>query len=138
MKIEDVAARASGYGIPGKVVDGNDVFAVYGAAETAISRARRGEGPTLLECKTYRRGGHSRTDACRYRPKEEATTWFAKDPIPRARKELMRLGVLTTKRAKKIEEKVRAEIDDAIEYARNSPSPKPEDTLTGVFAGGEE
>ena len=137
MKIKNVGERASSYGIPGKVVDGNDVFSVYEVAKEAISRARKGKGPTLLECKTYRRGGHSRSDACRYRGKEEEKVWLAKDPIPQARKKLVQLGVLTEKKAKEIEEKVKKEIKDAIEYARRSPSPEPEDTLVNVFVGGE-
>jgi len=122
MKIKDVAERASSYGIPGKIADGNDI---------------EGKGPTLLECKTYRRGGHSRSDACRYRDKEEEKVWLAKDPIPQAKKKLIRMGVLTEEKVKEIEEKVKKEIEDAIEYARKSPSPEPEDTLVNVFAGSE-
>ncbi len=137
MKIKNVAERASSYGIPGKVVDGNNVFSVYEAAKEAISRAREGKGPTLLECKTYRRGGHSRSDACRYRDKEEEKVWLAKDPIPQARKKLIQMGVLTEEKVKRIEEKVKKEIEDAIEYARKSPSPEPEDTLVNVFARSE-
>ena len=134
MKIKNIVERASSYGIPGKIVDGNDVFAVYEAAKEAIHRAREGKGPTLLECKTYRRGGHSRTDACRYRPKEEVEYWLAKDPIPRAKEKLIKMGILTEEKAKQIEEGVKMEIDEAIEYAKKSPSPRPEDTLTNVFA----
>lgn len=137
MKIKNVAERASSYGIPGKVVDGNDIFSVYEAAKEAISRAREEKGPTLLECKTYRRGGHSRSDACKYRGKEEEKVWLEKDPIPQARKKLIQLGVLTEEKAKDIEEKVKKEIEDAIEYARNSPSPEPKDTLSNVFARSE-
>ncbi len=137
MKIKDVAERASSYGIPGKVADGNDILSVYQAAKEAISRARKGKGPTLLECKTYRRGGHSRSDACKYRDKEEERVWLAKDPIPRARKKLIQMQVLSEEKVKRIEEKVRKEIEDAIEYARKSPSPEPEDTLVNVFARSE-
>jgi len=134
MKIKNVAERTSSYGIPGKVVDGNDIFAVYKEAGEAISRAREGCGPTLLECKTYRQGGHSRTDACRYRSKEEEEFWLAKDPILRARERLIRIKALTFKKAKEIEKKVKEEIEEAIEYARKSPLPRPEDTLYNVFA----
>ena len=137
MKIKNVAERASSYGIPGKVADGNDILSVYQAAKEAISRAREGKGPTLLECKTYRRGGHSRSDACKYRIKEEEKVWLKKDPIPQARKKLIEMGVLTEEKVKTIEEKVKKEIEDAIEYARKSPSPEAEDTLVNVFAGGE-
>jgi len=132
-KIKNIAERASSYGIPGKVVDGNDVFSVYEAAREAILRAKEGKGPTLLECKTYRRGGHSRSDACRYRPKEEEKVWLAKDPIPRAREKLIKMGILTSEKVKELEEKVKEEIEEAIDYARKSPFPRPEDTLTNVF-----
>jgi len=134
MKIKDIAERASSYGIPGKVVDGNNVFSVYEAAREAILRARERKGPTLLECKTYRRGGHSRSDACRYRPSEEEKFWLTKDPIPRAREKLVKMRILTSEKVKKIEEKVKREIEEAIDYARKSPFPRPEDTLTNVFA----
>lgn len=137
MKIKDVAERASSYGIPGKIADGNDILSVYEAAKEAIARAREGKGPTLLECKTYRRGGHSRSDACRYRDKEEEKVWLKKDPIPQAQKKLIQMGILTEESAREIEEKVKKEIEDAIEYARKSPSPKAEDTLVNVFAGGD-
>ena len=134
MKIKDIKKRASSYGIAAKVADGNDIFSVYEAAKEAITRAREGKGPTLLECKTYRRGGHSRSDACRYRFKEEEKVWLAKDPILKARKKLVQIGVLTEESARKIEEKVKKEIEGAIEYARKSPSPEPEDALVNVFA----
>ncbi|RLE06994.1 pyruvate dehydrogenase (acetyl-transferring) E1 component subunit alpha [Candidatus Aerophobetes bacterium] len=133
MKIKNVADRAASYGIPGMVVDGNDVFSVYNAAKEAVSRAREGKGPTLLECKTYRRGGHSRSDSHRYRPKEEEEVWLAKDPIPRAKDKLMKMGVLTVKKVKEIEDRTKREITEAIEYAQKSPFPKPEDTLLNVF-----
>ena len=134
MKIKNIAERASSYGIPVKVANGNDVLSVYEAARKAILRAREGKGPTLLECKTYRRGGHSRSDACRYRPKEEGKAWLEKDPIPRAKEKLIKMQVLTEEKAKEIEKKVKKEIEEAIEYAKKSPSPKPEDTLRNVFA----
>ncbi len=133
MKIKDIVDRATSYGLPGKVVDGNDVFSVYEAAREAVLRAREGKGPTLLECKTYRRGGHSRSDACRYRPSEEEKVWLAKDPIPRAREKLIKMGILTSERVKELEEKAKEEIEEAIDYARKSPFPRPEDTLTNVF-----
>jgi len=133
MKVKNVADRAISYGISGIVVDGNDVFSVYSAAQEAVSRAREGKGPTILECKTYRRGGHSRSDACRYRPKEEEEAWLAKDPIPRVKKKLIEMGVLTLERAKEIEDQIKTEITEAIEYAQKSPFPEPEDTLLNVF-----
>ena len=83
------ADRAAIYGIPSEVVDVNDVLAVNEAATRAIARARAGEGPTILELKTYRHGGHSRNDACGYRPKEEEAEWFAKDPVVLFRKKIL-------------------------------------------------
>ncbi len=134
MKIKNIAERASSYGIPGKVANGNDLFSVYEAAREAILRAREGKGPTLLECKTYRRGGHARSDACRYRPEKEEKAWLRKDPISQAKEKLIKMQILTEEKAMEIEEKVKKEIEEAIEYAKKSPSPKAEDTLTNVFA----
>ncbi len=135
--IQDIAERAAAYGIPGVVVDGNDVLAVYQAAQAAVGRARAGQGPTLLECKTYRRGGHSRSDPGHYRPSEEVEDWLAKDPIPRFRKVLVEEGVLTEEQAERIEEEVIKEIEEAVEYARSSPSPAPEDALKDVYGSPE-
>ena len=134
MKIKDIAIRASSYGMEGKVVDGNDVISVYEAVHEAVSKARDGKGPTLVECKTYRRGGHSRTDGNIYRHKEEEKEWLAKDPIPRMKEYLIGKGILTEAQGKEIEEKKEMEIDDAVEFAKSSPSPKPEDALEDVFA----
>lgn len=134
MKIKNIAERASSYGIPGKVANGNDLFSVYEAAREAILRAREGKGPTLLECKTYRRGGHARSDACRYRPEKEEKAWLRKDPISQAKEKLIKMQILTEEKAMEIEEKVKKEIEEAIEYAKKSPSPKAEDTLRNVFA----
>lgn len=133
MKIKNIAERASSYGIPGKVVDGNGIFSVYAAANEAVSRAREGKGPTLLECKTYRQKGHSRSDTCGYRSKEEEKAWLAKDPIPRAREELINKGILSSGTIEQIENQINQEIEEAIEFARKSPFPKPEDTLNNVF-----
>lgn len=132
-RIENVADRACAYGMPGVVVDGNDVLAVYEAAGEAIARARRGEGPTLLECKTYRQCGHSRSDPRGYRSKEEETEWLKKDPIPRFRDWLSDNQQFSPDNLKKIEEQVEREIDAAIEFAENSPPPEPADVYTDVF-----
>lgn len=134
MKLKDIAERASSYGIPGIVVDGNDVISVYKAAKEAIERARKGEGPTLIECKTYRRGGHSRSDPGQYRDKKEEGIWLARDPISRMHKNLIKMGILTEEKGKGIENEVKAQIDEAIEFAQKSPSPKPEDVFKDVFA----
>jgi TPP-dependent pyruvate/acetoin dehydrogenase alpha subunit len=132
--IQDIAERAAAYGIPGVVVeDGNDVLAVYQAAQAAVERARAGQGPTLLECKTYRRGGHSRSDPGHYRPPQEVEEWLAKDPLSRFRKVLVEEGILTGEQAESIEASVVKEIEEAVEYARSCPSPAPEDALKDVY-----
>lgn len=134
--IKDLAERGKAYGIPAEVVDGNDVLAVYEAAQRAIERARTGEGSTILELKTYRIGGHSRNDACGYRTKEEEQEWFAKDPIQRLRERLICEKTATDKELDSIEEKVERDIDEAVEYAKNEPSPRPEDGLKYVYTEG--
>lgn len=132
-KIKNVADRAAAYGMPGVIVDGNDVEAVYQAAGEAIARARRGDGPTLLECKTYRLCGHSRSDPRTYRTKEEEALWETKDPITRLAERLQQSGLATAESLAEIEQSVKAEIDDAVAFAEASPSPAPEDTLKHVF-----
>ena len=134
MLIENISERAAAYGIPGVTVDGNDVLAVYEAAKEAVERAKRGEGPTLIECKTYRHKGHSRMDPATYRPKEEVEYWLRKDPIPRFRNRLLEMGILTEEEAKKIEEEVLREIEEAVKFALESPYPEPEEALKDVYA----
>lgn len=134
MLIENIADRAAAYGIPGVVVDGNDVLAVYEATLRAAERARRGEGPTLIECKTYRHRGHSRVDPAKYRPKEEVEAWLARDPIKRFREKLLGLNVLTEAEIQQIDREVAAEIDEAVQYAMESPYPAPEEALEDVYA----
>jgi len=131
--VEDVAARASAYGIPGQIVDGMDVLAVHRAAGNAIAHARNGEGPVLLECKTYRFVGHSRGDARGYRSKVEEAKWEVLDPISRARGHLAGLGV-KPETFDAIEAEIASELDDAVAFARRSPSPAPESAITDVYA----
>ena len=132
---ENVAAdRAAIYDIPSEVVDGNDVLAVNEAATRAIARARAGEGPTIIEVKTYRHGGHSRNDACGYRPKDEADYWIhQKDPVSNFRKVILEHGVISEEELQKVEAEVEQEIDDAVEYAKNAPLPAYESALKNVF-----
>jgi len=132
-KIENIAARAAAYGMTGEITDGNDVLAVYEAAGRAIARARAGGGPTLLECKTYRLCGHSRSDPRTYRSKEEEAEWARLDPILRLSEQLVRAGLATADSLAEIEKEVTAEIDDAVAFAEASPSPLPEDALKHVF-----
>jgi len=134
MAIEDIADRAIAYGIPGVVVDGNDVLAVYKATRKAVERARNGEGPTLIECKTYRHKGHSRVDPARYRPRKEVEEWLAKDPIKRFKERLLQTKTLAETDFKQIEKEISAEIDEAVKFAVESPYPAPEEALEDVYA----
>jgi pyruvate dehydrogenase E1 component alpha subunit len=134
MAIENVADRAVAYGIPGVVVDGNDVLAVYEATQRAVERARKGEGPTLIECKTYRRKGHSRVDPAKYRPKEEVEEWLAKDPIKRFKEKLLETNTLTESEIQQIEKEVSDEIEEAVKFAMESPYPAPEEALEDIYA----
>ncbi len=132
--IPNLADRAAAYGIPGKTVDGNDVLAVYEAVGEAVARARKGEGPTLVECKTCRRYGHYEGDTDTYRTEQERRECHKRDPIPRFRKKLVEMGVLTEKEADKIEQEINEEIEEAAKFAEESPLPAPEETLEDVYA----
>jgi len=136
-KVSRIADRASAYGMPSEVVDGQDVLSVNEAATRAIERARDGGGPTLLELKTYRYGGHSRSDARAYRTREEEAAWAARDPIALYRKMLLEVGGVDEAQLKALEARVEQTIEDAVSYAKASPDPAPEDALTDVYwAGG--
>ena len=132
--IANIADRAIGYGIPGVVVDGMDVIAVYEAAGEAVARARSGKGPTLIEAKTYRFRGHFEGDAGAYRPKEEIEKWLKKDPIKLYKEKLLEMKALTEKRAEEIDKKTLAEIEEAVKFARESPFPEPEEALENVYS----
>ena len=134
MRISDIADRAAAYGIPGRVVDGMDVLAVYQAAVEAVERARQGNGPTLLECKTYRYAGHSRGDPGGYRSTEEVQLWRARDPIPHMRTLLTKEFGLAEADVNSIEHACQSEVEDAVEFANKSPEPEKEDTYRHVFA----
>ncbi|MDH5634440.1 MAG: thiamine pyrophosphate-dependent dehydrogenase E1 component subunit alpha, partial [Candidatus Bathyarchaeota archaeon] len=134
MAVENIADRAVAYGIPGVVVDGNDVLAVYEAAGLAVDRARRGEGSTLIECKTYRQKGHSRFDAAAYRPKQEVETWLKKDPIVRLQKKLFEMSVLTEAEDQHIVQEVKKAVDQATKFALESPFPEPQEALEDIYA----
>ena len=134
MNIENIADRAVSYGIPGVSVDGNDVLAVYEAACVAVERARREEGPTLIECKTYRQKGHSRVDPAKYRPREEVEGWLQRDPIKRLRHKLIQTVISTEAELQEIEKEVSSEIEDAVKFAVESTFPAPEEALEDVYA----
>jgi TPP-dependent pyruvate/acetoin dehydrogenase alpha subunit len=134
MLIGDIADRAAAYGMPGVVVDGMDVEAVTRAAAAAVARARSGQGPTLIECKTYRYRGHSRGDPGGYRDEEEHRGWLGRDPIERLRGRLEReLGVPATQLAA-IERDAQARIEAAVAFALASPEPSPASAREPVFA----
>ena len=128
-----VADRAPGYGMVGVTIDGNDAVAVYEAASAAIARARAGEGPTLLECMTYRFHGHIMGDDMGYMPKEERDAAMAADPMPRFRSWLVEQRHLSEGDLTQIEQKVAAAIDDAADFAINSPGPDLTELYTDVY-----
>lgn len=132
--LERISDRAKGYGIPGVTVDGNDVLAVHEVAQEAIARARKGLGPTLIECLTYRHGGHSRSDPGTYRPKKEVEEWLKKDPIPRFRAKLLEMNILTEKEAVDIEKEISEGIERDVKFAKESPMPRPEEALEDIYA----
>jgi pyruvate dehydrogenase E1 component alpha subunit len=132
--VVDIASRAKGYNIPGVSVDGNDLLAVREAAADAVGRARRGEGPTLLENKTYRRRGHFEGDPQKYRKQEEVAEWEQKnDPLFRFTSTLKKKKILTQELEKEIQEKVEGELREAVQFAEASEFPKPEEALEGMF-----
>lgn len=134
MNIQDIATRAISYGIPGAVVDGMDVFAVYDAVSQAVERARQGEGPTLIECKTYRYQGHWIGDDASYRSREEFELWQAKDPIPNFERRLMEMGVLTSEKVEEIKAQVEKELDEAVEFGKAASEPPAESLYEGLYA----
>ncbi len=134
MAIEDIADRASAYGIPGVVVDGNDVIAVYEAVKEAVKRARSGGGPTLIEAKTARWRGHFEGDPQIYRTPEEIEEWKKKCPIKRFEEKLLKMGVLSEEKIKEIEDMIAKEIEEAVRFAEESPYPEPEEALEDVYA----
>lgn len=132
--VKDIADRAVGYGIPGIIVDGNDIFEVYEAAKTAVERARQGEGPTLLEAKTYRIRGHFVGDPEMYRTKEEVKERFnSNDPIKRFEENVLSSGSMTEKELAEVREEVVLEIKKAVEFAENSPFPEAEELYTDLY-----
>ena len=132
--IENVAIRAAGYGFPGVTINGNDVLEVYGAMTEAVERARSGEGPTLIEAKTYRLMPHSSDDDDRrYRTREEVEGWAAKDPLVAFARQLKEMGALDDKSDKELNERVNREVDEATDAVEKEPSPDPESALRHVF-----
>ena len=129
-----LADRGAGYGIPGVTVDGTDVLAVYEVCRTAFARARRGEGPTLIESVSMRMHGHSASDDASYVPRALLDEWKGKDPLERYTRVLTEEGILDGGRAADIEGRIEREIEEAITAAMTDPNPAPEDAAEGVFA----
>jgi pyruvate dehydrogenase E1 component alpha subunit len=132
--IADLAERAQGYGFPGLVVDGNDLPAVYSAARAAVEHARRGDGPTLIECKTFRMRGHAIHDNQAYVPKALIAEWAARDPIARLEATLRERGLLDEDGLAALEARVRATVDDASAFAERSPLPDPATLTDNLYA----
>jgi len=134
LPVPDIAVRAAGYAIPGRVVDGNDVLAVRDAVAEAGGRARRGGGPSLIECKTYRFSGHSRGDPRLYRTREEEAAWQKRDPLICCKKQLRRLGAWTADDDRALKREARRVVAGAVLAARQSPFPDPATLEEGLFA----
>jgi pyruvate dehydrogenase E1 component alpha subunit len=133
-RIENIADRAGGYGMPGVIVDGNDVLAVREAVNEASERARAGGGPTLVEAKSYRVTPHSAATKTDLRPPEELDAWRARDPILRFSRHLSEEFGVEHARLEQIEEQARNDVEDAVEFALASPRPEPEAALEDVYA----
>ncbi|AOY78295.1 thiamine pyrophosphate-dependent dehydrogenase E1 component subunit alpha [Clostridium formicaceticum] len=131
--IQDVSDRAVAYNMPGVTVDGNDVFAVYEAANEAIKRARKGQGPTLVECKTYRYRGHFEGDPTSYRSSEELAEWLQKDPLERLEKHMLANKVITPEKLEVLQKNVDQQIAEAVEFAGNSPYPALESAVEDIY-----
>ena len=134
MNIQDIVVRASSYGMPGMKVDGNDVITMHNTAKVAVELARNGGGPTLIEACTWRHRGHWEGDPDNYRNSRQREEWLTRDPIPRLADYLISNTIAAKAEITDIEERVRANIDKAVEFAKNSPVPKPQDLYTDVYA----
>jgi pyruvate dehydrogenase E1 component alpha subunit len=132
--VDNIADQACAYDMPGVLVDGNDVVAVYEAVHEARERALADDGPTLIECKTYRHRGHSTFDRNAYRTQQEMAEWMARDPIPRFERDLLDQGILDDERVAQIASEVGQIVDEAEAFAINSPEPPPEAALDLVLA----
>jgi hypothetical protein len=136
--LENLADRAKAYGIPSYTVDGNDVVAVYTTAKEAVERARKGEGPILIEVKTFRRLGHAQHDPAEYVPKEMRAYWEARDPIALYEKFLTGKKLLDAKSKKEIDEKIEKLLSAERDFAENSPAPPAEFATHGVYCTGDD
>jgi pyruvate dehydrogenase E1 component alpha subunit len=132
-KIDDLSARAAGYGIPGVQIDGNDIVAVVETVGEAIKRAREGGGPSLIEMKTYRWRGHFEGDPTPYRTAEELAEWKKKDPIARFEKLLQERNIATQKDFEAIDKEIKAKIDECQKFSEESPYPSVSEIYTDLY-----
>lgn len=134
---DTIAERAKAYNIPGVTVDGNDPLAVYEAVSEAVKRAREGKGPSIVECMTWRMRGHYEGDPAAYRPKEVTEEWGRKDPIDNFRKYLLKHGIEESE-VVSVEQAIEKEIEDAVQFALDSPLPDPREVTDNVYANDNE
>lgn len=134
VKIENISERAKSYGFPGVTIDGNDMIEVMNTTNEAVERARSDQGPTLIEMKTYRWKGHSKSDARLYRTREEENEWKEKDPIKRFKDVLIEANVFSEEDAEAIKQAAKQDIENSVTFAQNSPMPTEDDLLTDVYA----
>lgn len=134
IKIEHIADRAAAYGIPGKVVDGTDIIETMNVVYEAVENARIGNGPALIEAKTYRWKGHSKSDAKKYRTREEEVEWREKDGIKKFKELLIQEGLITEEKAKQLQQEAKQEIEESVIFAENSPEPSLDSLLEDVYA----
>jgi acetoin:2,6-dichlorophenolindophenol oxidoreductase subunit alpha len=132
--VDKLSKRAVGYGIPGFTIDGTNVEEVYKTCKQAVERARKGDGPTLIESVTMRMHGHSAHDGAEYVPKELLNKWKKKDPVIQFQNLLTKKKILTPKLKEEYEQKISVELDDAVQFAVESPYPQGEDAILGVYA----
>ncbi len=136
--LDNLADRAKAYGISSYSIDGNDVVEVFTTAREAVARARAGEGPILIEAKSFRRQGHAQHDPAEYVPKEMRAYWEGRDPIALYEKFLMGEKLLDAKSKKEVEQKINALLEKERDFAENSPMPPPEFAATGVYCTGDD
>lgn len=132
-KLKNLSERAVAYGIPGETIESNNVIEIYEKVGRAIDRARKGKGPSIVECKTYRIYGHEEGDLQTYKEKSDIIAWEKKDPIKIFKKYLVEEGILTEAEASKINQEVKTELEEAVKFAKESPYPAPEEALEDVY-----
>ena len=131
--LDKLSKKAESYGMEGITIDGNDFIEVFEAVKSAINKARKGRGPTLIECLTYRHWGHSRGDPAKYRPHDEVKAWLARDPILQLKKKMISQKMLSEEQYSKIKLKIIEEIEQCEEVALSSPTPDPEEVFNNVL-----